>query len=64
MQVNASRILRPCYHANAQCEAMAQCLGEEMGKKAVDHTNVRTNWFQGFGFAIDIKVEGVDEERL
>ena len=47
---------------------MAQRLGrEEMGKKAVVHTNVRIgepNHSQGFGFAIDIKVEGVDEELL
>ena len=47
---------------------MAQRLGkEEMGKKAVVHANVHIgepNHFQGFGLAVDIKVEGVDEELL
>lgn len=47
---------------------MAQRLGkEEMGKKAVVHTDVhigKPNHFQGFGLAVDIKVEGVDEELL
>ena len=49
-------------------QAMAQRLGkEEMGKKAVVHANVHIgepNHFQGFGLAVDIKVEGVDEELL
>ena len=47
---------------------MAQRLGkEEMGKKAVVHANVHIgepNHFQGFGLAVDIKVEGVDEELM
>ena len=47
---------------------MAKSLGkEEMGKKAVVHTSVHIgepNNFQGYGLAVDIKVEGVDEELL
>ena len=47
---------------------MAQRLGkEEMGKKAVVHTCVHIgepNHLQGFGLAVDIKVEGADEEVL
>ena len=40
---------------------------EEMGKKAVVHTSVHIGTpdnIPGFGLAVDIKVEGVDEELL
>lgn len=47
---------------------MAKRLGkEEMGKKAVVHTSVHIGTpdnIPGFGLAVDIKVEGVDEELL
>ena len=47
---------------------MAKGLGkEEMGKKAVVHTSVHIGVPDnkpGFGLAVDIKVEGVDEEVL
>lgn len=49
-------------------QAMAKRLGkEEMGKKAVVHTSVHIGTpdnLPGFGLAVDIKVEGVDEELL
>ena len=40
---------------------------EDMGKKAVVHANVHIGTpenLEGFGLAVDIKVEGVDEELL
>ena len=47
---------------------MAKRLGkDEMGKKAVVHASVHIgepDQFQGLGLAVDIKVEGVDEEVL
>jgi hypothetical protein len=47
---------------------VAKRLGkEEMGKKAVVHTSVHIgepDSLPGFGLAVDIKVEGVDEELL
>lgn len=47
---------------------MAKRLGkEEMGKNAVVHTSVHIGApdnMPGFGLAVDIKVEGVDEELL
>lgn len=47
---------------------MAKGLGkEEMGKKAVVHTSVHIGTpveKKGFALAVDIKVEGVDEELL
>ena len=47
---------------------MAKRMGkEEMGKKAVVHTSVHIGTpedKEGFGLAVDIKVEGVDEELL
>ena len=47
---------------------MAKRLGkEEMGKNAVVHTSVHIGTpdsMPGFGLAVDIKVEGVDEELL
>jgi len=49
-------------------QAVAPRLGkEEMGKKAVVHTDVHVgepNHYEGFALAVDIKVEGVDEELL
>ena len=47
---------------------MAKRMGkEEMGKKAVVHTSVHIGTpenIEGFSLAVDIKVEGVDEELL
>lgn len=40
---------------------------QEMGKNAVVHTSVHIGEpdnMEGFGLAVDIKVEGVDEELL
>lgn len=49
-------------------QALAKRMGkEEMGKKAVVHTSVHIGEpenMQGFALAVDIKVEGVDEELL
>jgi organic hydroperoxide reductase OsmC/OhrA len=49
-------------------QAMARRLGkEEMGKKAIVHTSVHIGTpenIEGFGLAVDIKVEGVDEQLL
>ena len=48
---------------------MAKLQGkEQIGKKAVVHTSVHIgtpeNLEEGFGLAVDIRVEGVDEELL
>jgi hypothetical protein len=47
---------------------MAKRFGkEEMGKKAIVHTSVHIGTpenIEGFGLAVDIKVEGVDEQVL
>ena len=47
---------------------MAKLQGKEkMGKKAVVHTSVHIGTpenLEGFGLAVDVKVEGVDEELL
>ena len=49
-------------------QAVAKGLGkEEMGKKAVVHTTVHIGTpdnIEGFGLAVDIKAEGVDDELL
>jgi hypothetical protein len=49
-------------------QAMAKRMGkEEMGEKAVVHSSVHigtVNNMEGFGLAVDIKVEGIDEELL
>ncbi|KAF8800786.1 organic hydroperoxide resistance protein [Phlegmacium glaucopus] len=49
-------------------QAMAKRLGkQEMGNKAVVHASVHigeADSMPGFGLAVDIKVEGVDEELL
>ena len=49
-------------------QAVAKGLGkEEMGKKAVVHTTVHIGTpdnIEGFGLAVNIKAEGVDDELL
>jgi hypothetical protein len=47
---------------------MAKRMGkEEMGDKAIVHSSVHLGTIdnmEGFGLAVDIKVEGIDEELL